>query len=97
MLDSETIVNDAIRDSVVILCHQFKRMTGLGIVDIVPKHGRMVALDEFAKLGIGILSVGLALRLDRLGESAGVRMGPSTKVSIISAGVIKTHAQPGCV
>src|SRR4029077_5466280 len=52
----------------------------------------MVTLDQFPKLGIGVLAIGLALRLDRLVVSRSPNRsrheGP-----IISAGIIKTHAQ----
>src|SRR6202021_3397037 len=52
----------------------------------------MVTLDQFAKLGIGILAIGLALRLDRLVVS---RSSNRTRHEspIITAGIIKTHAQ----
>jgi len=41
-------------------------MAGLGIVDVVPEDGGMVALDEFSHVGVGIFSVGVGLRLDGL-------------------------------
>src|SRR5580704_16570476 len=52
----------------------------------------MVTLDQFPKLGIDVLAIGLALRLDRLIVSRSPNRtrheGP-----IITAGIIKTHAQ----
>src|SRR6266404_791801 len=52
----------------------------------------MVTLDQFAELGVGVFAIGLALRLDRLVVSRSPNRtrheGP-----IITAGIIKTHAQ----
>ena len=39
-------------------------MTGLGIVDVVPEESGLVALDEFAVMGIGVFTVGFTLRLN---------------------------------
>src|ERR1700730_12709501 len=52
----------------------------------------MVTLDQFPKLGIGVLAVSFALRFDRLIVS---RSSNRTRHEgpIITAGIIKTHAQ----
>src|SRR4029077_8803838 len=66
MFDTEAVVNHAIGDGVVVFGHDFERMAGFGIVNIVPEDGGMVTLDEFAHMGIGIFPVGFGLRLDGL-------------------------------
>src|SRR5260370_39918781 len=56
----------------------------------------MITLDQFPKLGIGVLAIGLALRLDRLVVT---RSSNCTRTTgpIITAGIIKTHAQASLV
>ena len=49
-------------------------------------------MDQFPKLGIGVLAIGLALRLDRLVVSRSPNR-TRHKGPIITAGIIKTHAQ----
>src|SRR6266851_539201 len=67
-------------------------MAGLGIVDVVPEHGRMVALDEFPHVRVSVFAVSLALRLHRFiirGNADGTRY----KSPVVAAGVVEAHAQ----
>src|SRR6266849_6747805 len=67
-------------------------MAGLGIVDVVPEHGRMVALDELPHVRVSVFAVSLALRLHRFiirGNADGTRY----KSPVVAAGVVEAHAQ----
>ena len=66
MFDAEAVVNHALGDGIVVFGHDVEGMAGLGIIDVVPEDGGMVALDEFAHVGVGIFSVGVGLRLHGL-------------------------------
>jgi hypothetical protein len=73
-------------------------MTGLRVVDVVPKYSRMVARDELMVLCVHIFSVGFALWLGYLkGRAGSTRAGNEGPVK--AAGVIKSHLQtllPNC-
>ncbi len=91
MLDAEAIIDYSIRNGVVIISFDLKRIPGLGPIDVVPQNGWMVARDQFVNLRKSVFTVFLALRLDGLI----VRDGPDWpwhKGPVIAAGVVEAHA-----
>src|SRR6266436_4877031 len=67
-------------------------MPGLRIVDVVPKHRWMVALDEFPHVRVNVFAIGLALRLHRFIIS-GTTDRTRDKCPVVAAGVVEAHAQ----
>src|SRR5467141_1962934 len=67
-------------------------MARLRIVDVVPKHRWMVALDEFPHVRVNVFAIGLALRLHRFIIS-GTTDRTGDKCPVVAAGVVEAHAQ----
>src|SRR5260370_16356339 len=68
-------------------------MARLRIVDVVPKHRWMVALDELPHLRVNVFAIGLALRLHRFIISGNADR-TRDKCPVVAAGVVEAHAQP---
>src|SRR5260370_2057671 len=67
-------------------------MTRLRIINVVPKHRWMVALDELPHLRVNVFAIGLALRLHRFIIS-GTTNRTRDKCPVVAAGVVEAHAQ----
>ena len=67
-------------------------MAGLRIVDVVPKHRWMVALDELPHVRVNVFAINLALRLHRFIIS-GTTDRARDKRPVVAAGVVEAHAQ----
>src|SRR5260370_7153294 len=67
-------------------------MARLRIVDVVPKHRWMVALDEVPHLGVNGFAIGLGLRLHRFIISGNADR-TRDKCPVVAAGVVEAHAQ----
>src|SRR6266478_8334128 len=67
-------------------------MPRLRIVDVVPKHRWMVALDELPHVRVNVFAIGLALRLHRFIIS-GTTDRTRDKCPVVAAGVVEAHAQ----
>lgn len=98
MRKAEAIVHRPIGYCVVEFGFKRCRRSGLRVVDVVPKYGRMVARDELIVLCVPIFFVGSALWLGCPKGRAGCnRTGNEGPVK--AAGVIKSHLQtllPNC-
>src|SRR6202795_1246962 len=67
-------------------------MARLGIVDVVPKHRWMVALDDFPHLRVSVFAISLALWLHRFIISWTTDRARD-KCPVVAAGVVEAHAQ----
>ena len=65
-------------------------MARLGIVDVIPEHGRMIPVDEFPHLCVRVLAVSLALRFYLLIVS-GLADGAGDERPIVATGIVETH------
>ncbi len=59
MLDAEPVVDHAIGHRVVVIRLHLHRPPRLRPVDVVPQHRRMILLNQFVNLRIGILAIRL--------------------------------------
>ena len=92
MLDAKSVVNHSIGNRIVILRHDFQRMSGLRIVDIVPQQRRPVALNQLPHMRIRVFPICFTLRFHGLVIRCDADWSRH-KRPIVSTRIIESHPQ----
>ncbi len=91
MWHSKTVINHAVGNCVVILRHNFQSVPGLRVINVVPQHRGLVALNQLPHLRVRVISVRRTLWFHLLVVRR-LANRSRHKRPVISARIVKPHS-----